>query len=123
MEYNITKFQKEDVDLIIKTSFDYAEYTCKLIVEDTDDESSNNNNALFYKSAVLASRWANGFSYSNNEILVNFNLTYCSNDLNPLMNTKRVNPGEYQYQLIVTRDNIDKVLLNGILKVKENLTV
>lgn len=123
MEYNITKFQKEDVNLIIKTSFDYAEYTCKLIVEDTDDESSNNNNALFYKSAVLTSRWANGFSYSNNEILVNFNLTYCSNDLNPLINTKRVNPGEYQYQLIVTRDNIDKVLLNGILKVKENLTV
>lgn len=123
MEYNITKFQKEDVNLIIKTSFDYANYTCKLIVEDTDDENLNNNNALFYKSSVLNSTWNNGFSYSNNEILVNFNLTYCNNDLNSLMNTKRVNPGEYQYQLIVTRDNIDKVLLNGILKVKENLTV
>lgn len=123
MEYNITKFQKEDVNLIIKTSFDYANYTCKLIVEETDDENLNNNNALFYKSSVLNSTWNNGFSYSNNEILVNFNLTYCNNDLNSLMNTKRVNPGEYQYQLIVTRDNIDKVLLNGILKVKENLTV
>jgi hypothetical protein len=120
MEYNIIKFQKEDVNLIIWSNFDYQNYTCKLVVK-TDDQ--NNNNAIYYKTAVLTSTWNNGFCYLNNEILINFNLTFYDNDLNPTLNTKTVNSGEYNYQIIVSNSSADKVLLNGILIIKDNLTI
>ena len=121
MQYDITRFQRENVTLIIEPNTDFINYTLRLTVKDTDDESIDNSKAIILISEVLTTTPTNGIFILNKIINLSFNLEDIYNQEFTRV-TGKIDFGEYNYQVeVIDSNSVSKVLLFGLLKIKENI--